>query len=114
MNKQDLVQKAVKHYFEAQKDANDDKVLLHIPSVMADFADEQLEAEVFPLRIRLGLLVDDIHREVCAVVNEDGEGLDAVALLAKASGKKEIAARILAILSDSDASDAEKGTVSRG
>ncbi len=44
MDRDTLVEKAVKHYFEASRDAHDDKVLLHVPTMMADFALEQYEA----------------------------------------------------------------------
>ena len=62
MDRDTLAKKAVKHYFEASKDAHDDKVLLHVPSMMADFALVQYEAGQRAERERIYRLALNVHK----------------------------------------------------
>lgn len=67
MNKMDnneLLQKALKHYAEASQDARDDKVLLHIPTMMADFALEMYEAGQRAERVRIVFELDELLGDV--------------------------------------------------
>lgn len=52
-----MLQRAIQHYFEAEKDAKDDGELLHIPTIMADFARVELDRELKALRERETLLL---------------------------------------------------------
>ena len=64
------------------------------------------------LRVKLEQLATDVRKETDFQVDWDNVSAVGLSEVCRANGKLDIVNRILAILSDSDASDAEKGSES--